>query len=304
MNARLPIMLAALAVTAATAAPASTPTFMQGVEAWEAGDASRCADLLLAVESAGAPVPTGGELLTAECLAGADRHDEALVYLRRQLPTGRIDLDELRGKSRPGLDALRTQAGWPALLVEAEQRAQAREAGMDHALRDELLRRQAIDQEIRQQVFVDPTTRGDTALMARMADIDRDNIAWLHGVLRDGWPDSDRVGHDGAKAAWLLVQHADADPALQRMALELMQRAVAAGRADPSDFALLTDRVLLAEDSPQRYGTQFQTGEDGRMRLRPVEDAGGLDARRAAVGLPPMAEYRALLQQMYGQPVE
>ena len=40
------------------------------------------------------------------------------------------------------------------------------------------------------------------------------------------------------------------------------------------------------------------------MRLRPIEDKAGLDASRAAAGLPSMADYRRMLQEGYGTPVE
>jgi hypothetical protein len=46
-----------------------------------------------------------------------------------------------------------------------------------------------------------------------------------------GWPGSTLVGTDGAHAAWLIVQHADADPALQEKCLKLM---TAAPAGDPT----------------------------------------------------------------------
>lgn len=97
---------------------------------------------------------------------------------------------------------------------------------------------------------------------------------------------------EGANQAWLLVQHADADPAFQERVLVLMQAAVAEGEASGSDLAYLTDRVRRAQGKPQVYGTQFQE-VDGVLQLQPVEDLAQLDARRAAVGLESMAAYVA-----------
>lgn len=285
----------------ASAAGASPPSFMDGVAAYEAGDPARCGGILLAAEVAGAAFPTNGELLTAECLSATGRFDDAFAYLRRQLPSGRIPFDDLVGKSRPGLDALRQHPGWNALRAEAEALEAAQAARRDPALREELLRRAGVDQVARRAVF---GTDGsvDDAARERMMEVDRENTAWLKQVLGSrGWPGSDLVGHDGAKAAWLLVQHADHDPEFQRAALALMQSTVEAGRAERSDFALLTDRVLLADGKPQRYGTQFQTDDDGLMRLRPVEEIDGLEARRAAFGLPTMIEYRQMLRDLYGE---
>ncbi|MFI6797222.1 hypothetical protein [Streptosporangium canum] len=46
-------------------------------------------------------------------------------------------------------------------------------------------------------------------------------------IAERGWPGKDMVGETGADAAWLLAQHADQDPQLQRDCLPLLQ---AAGR--------------------------------------------------------------------------
>lgn len=293
----LPAWLALLPM----AALAQAPGFMDGAAAYEAGDASRCADVLLAVEAANGSFPANGELLTAECLAQAGRFEEAFAYLRRQLPKGRIRLDELRGKSRPGLDALRRQPGWSSLLVEAMNAEVARLESLDAGLRDELLARAARDQAARQAQVETPGAETAQAVAA----VDRDNAAWLESIVEArGWPDAATVGRDGADAARMLVQHADHDVAFQARALALMEPAVRKGTVERADFALLTDRVLRAQGKPQRYGTQFETREDGVMRMQPVEDEAGLDARRAAMGLPTMVEYKKLLSEAYGQPVE
>ena len=56
---------------------------------------------------------------------------------------------------------------------------------------------------------------------------------------------------------------------------------------------MMEDRVLLGEGKKQIYGTQLRSGRDtgGQWVLEPIEDEAGVDARRAAVGLPPLAEY-------------
>ena len=90
-------------------------------------------------------------------------------------------------------------------------------------LRAELLRRKERDQAARAGRDPDPQ---------EMASVDADNVAWLHGVVADvGWPGRSIAGDDGAHAAWLLAQHADADPAFQRRCLDLMTQAVNQGEA-------------------------------------------------------------------------
>jgi len=139
-----------------------------------------------------------------------------------------------------------------------------------------------------------------------VAAVDAENTAWLAGVLdRRGWPLRGQVGEQAASAAWLLAQHADAEPEFQRRCLALLTEAVAVGEADPSNLAYLTDRVLCAEGQPQRYGTQFWTGPHdtggvGRLQVRPIADREQLDERRAAVGLGPFANYERHMIDSYG----
>jgi hypothetical protein len=151
---------------------------------------------------------------------------------------------------------------------------------MDDELRAELLRRVAKDQAVRKALDIDG-----------MREADGENLPWLKAVIAEhGWPGTSLVGTDGAQAAWLLAQHADADPAFQRQCLDLLTAAVAAGEASERNLAYLTDRVLLAEGQPQVYGTQM-TNENGHYVPRNLRDPDSVDERRAAVGLGPIAEY-------------
>lgn len=110
-----------------------------------------------------------------------------------------------------------------------------------------------------------------------------------------GWPGFDLVGEDGAEAAWVIAQHADDQPDFQAEALALLTAAVAAGQASPGDLAYLTDRVAVNEDRPQTYGTQVGCVGGQAGPATPIEDEAGVDARRAAAGLGPLAEYYAEL---------
>lgn len=202
------------------------------------------------------------------------------------------------------MNAIRKSPEWPALLAKAERLDSERQAHINQSLRKELLARMNEDQRLEQAVI----DSGETAEAAwdklKVGSLMADNTAWLKQVVADkGWPGVSLVGEDGARAAFLLVQHSDADPEFQAHMLPLLEAAVARRDAASDDFALLTDRVLVAQGKPQRYGSQFRNNDDGTMSLKPVEDEANLDARRRKMGLPTMAEYKQMLSETYRKPV-
>ncbi len=105
-----------------------------------------------------------------------------------------------------------------------------------------------------------------------------------------GWPGLRQVGREASDAAWLIVQHAIAQPAFQRRALELLRQAVQRGDAAPLRAAMLEDRIRTLEGGLQRYGTQFDWDPEGQLRPLPIEDPIGVDGRRREIGLPPLEE--------------
>ncbi|MGI8981731.1 MAG: DUF6624 domain-containing protein [Pirellulaceae bacterium] len=183
-------------------------------------------------------------------------------------------------------------------------------------LRSELLHRTKTDQDARQALITWMNDHGANGVVvtaflskekqadfekvsAQVKGVDEDNTQWLKGVVeRHGWPSNTMAGEDGANAAWLLVQHADAEPKFQRKCLDLMAK-LQKGEVSPANLAYLTDRVLLAEGKRQRYGTQF-TSVDGKWQPRPLEDEANVDNRRAEAGLPRLAEYAKWIEQQYG----
>ncbi|MGW3447377.1 DUF6624 domain-containing protein [Streptomyces sp. NPDC001076] len=135
-----------------------------------------------------------------------------------------------------------------------------------------------------------------------------ENTRALRDIVDEiGWPGRSMVGEAAASAAWLLAQHSDADPEFQRRCRDLAIEAAKLGEATPQQMAYLVDRCCLhtRPRTPQVYGTQYFPG-DGGLVLFPVEDPGGLDDRRAAVGLEPFAEYDARIRDgaaLFGSPL-
>ncbi|MGD2109344.1 MAG: hypothetical protein PVI86_08115, partial [Phycisphaerae bacterium] len=60
--------------------------------------------------------------------------------------------------------------------------------------------------------------------MKNIQETDRRHTARMKEIVAGhGWPTRTAVGSDGARAAWLLVQHAGLDPGFQRKCLTLME---------------------------------------------------------------------------------
>jgi hypothetical protein len=172
---------------------------------------------------------------------------------------------------------------------------------VEPALRDELLAMLVLDQAVRTGIAPPGDARTPDELAAAWDETDRAHNARMTEILDEyGWPGWTLVGSDGAFAAWVLIQHADLDLPLQERGLELMQAAVDAHDADPSDLAYLVDRVRVANGEPQVYGTQWGSDAEGSPEPRtPIEDEDMVDVRRAAAGLGTIDEYLEELASFY-----
>ena len=113
-------------------------------------------------------------------------------------------------------------------------------------------------------------------------------------VSLEEWPKRSEVGETAATTVFLIVQHAVQDPAFQIGALRAMKTAVDAGEANPRQYALLYDRVMLFTTGRQRYGSQFVCRQ-GRYVPDDLEDAQNVDRIRSEVGLGSLADYAGTL---------
>ncbi len=105
-----------------------------------------------------------------------------------------------------------------------------------------------------------------------------------------GWLGADKVGGRGSTAIFLVIQHAELD--VQLKYLPLMREAVKKGDARGSSLAMLEDRVAFRQGKRQIYGSQIGRDPDTNEHyVLPLDDPDHVDERRAAVGLPPLADY-------------
>lgn len=113
----------------------------------------------------------------------------------------------------------------------------------------------------------------------------------LYVVAKEhGWPSRAMVGDDGGFAAAAILAHADSERSRRDELLELMREALRRGEVDPRQFGHIVDRVAIIKGDGQVYGTVMGT-QSGEARLFwPIADADGVNARRSAIGLPPIED--------------
>ena len=106
-----------------------------------------------------------------------------------------------------------------------------------------------------------------------------------------GWLGVDEIGSDGNLTLFLVIQHST--QSTQEKYLPIIKQAVKNKKADPSQLALLEDRLSIKKGGKQVYGSQIG-GSKGNYYLLPLQDPDNVDKRRIEVGLSPLAEYLML----------
>jgi hypothetical protein len=171
-------------------------------------------------------------------------------------------------------------------------------------LETELLAMGMIDQEVRERV-ASAMRSGATIshdLVKEQDRVDRENLAKLKEIVsKHGWPTVSLVGKEASKSAFLIVQHGTHDLPFMFECLRLMEPHLATGEASKPNYALLYDRTALHSGKKQRYGSQVKP-KNGKWVMEPCEDPANVDARRKAMGLPPMSEYLKVIEEVYGKP--
>jgi len=119
------------------------------------------------------------------------------------------------------------------------------------------------------------------------------NAARLLAIVRaHGWPTIDRVGRKASESAWRIAQHSISRPDVMRAALASIE-AAGEGLVEKRQLAYLEDRIAVFEGRPQRFGTQIDWDDDGRLSPVSLADPARVDQLRASVGLSPLAEQLA-----------
>ncbi len=205
----------------------------------------------------------------------------------------------------PSLD-VQIRGACPAASVWLKNYGAKHEAALKHAskqtpgepaLRTRLLALAARDQEARNRIDAEGQNYSQASLK-NVLSVDAADLVELRAIIKQfGFPTRAQVGDDGVRAAFILVQHADTDRALQA---SVLKHVLGSGSElmDPDEAAMLFDRVALASGKPQRYGSQLAM-TNGKLTPRlPVEDISTIDARRTSVGLMPLADYVCMVNAL------
>lgn len=277
---------------AAAAAPVPAQAEEAATAAYEAKDWPRCAELFTQLATRAKGQRQQLVAYNAACCHALDgKPDAAFAALEVTVKAGFNDVAHL--ESDPDLTSVRADPRWAGIVSRV--RDYEKNLGAPE-LRRELLALVEEDQIARTAWIAN---MDDAQARTRVEASDKKTTARMKAVVaKHGWPGRSLIGYDGANAAWLLAQHADADPAFQRDCLAKMEPMVATGEASGENFAYLYDRVAVADKRPQRYGTQFTD----KGVPSPIEDEAHVDERRAAVGMSTLAEYAKGIHEMYGEP--
>jgi len=153
----------------------------------------------------------------------------------------------------------------------------------NEALQAELLSMKKVDLTYRESILKDGTLYD--GYDEKMEAIHLEHAERLHQIVEEhGWPGVNLVGEEGAKAAFMLAQHAISNPTLQRSFLVSLSRAADAGEASKIHKACLQDRILYNEGKPLLYGLLFDWNDDGEM-FSNVEDINTVNERRKGIGI-------------------
>lgn len=189
-----------------------------------------------------------------------------------------------------------------APVAQALEAEEARQAALPPAASDrERLERMAVLDQVGRRALMridlsalppDERRAAAQAMWAPVAAMDaRLMDELLTMVPPEGWFLKSVYGEQAAGAAFLIVQHSDVEH--WHRFVPVLEPLVARGEVDGQEYGLMYDRLAVAENRPQRYGTQM-TCKNGKFVIDRdnLEDPTNADARRAAMGFHwTLAEY-------------
>lgn len=188
-------------------------------------------------------------------------------------------------KHEQSLNPIRHTTQWQAFIEEMEAPFRKAAQSITHPqYRHQLLQLWYNDQHFRS--YIPRRGGGIPNAVAKALDANDRYHTWqLQQIVEEiGWPTHDKVGKDGAHAAWGIIQHATFNPPFMRKCLALMEEAYAQKQVDGVDYAYLYDRFAAISKKKQKFGILWNY---------PIEDEHLVLERRKEAGFKiSLAEYR------------
>ncbi|WP_312137280.1 DUF6624 domain-containing protein [Brevundimonas sp.] len=142
--------------------------------------------------------------------------------------------------------------------------------------------RQFMGEILRSELSAEDMAKARGEASAIMAEQDAKNLQIvLEHLPPEGWYLRSRYGVEVATTAFLVVQHSNLET--WRRFVPVLEPLVAAGEVDGQSYALMYDRLALAEMRPQRYGSQLAC-QDGEWVVLNLEAPEAVDNRRREMG--------------------
>lgn len=127
----------------------------------------------------------------------------------------------------------------------------------------------------------------------KISDVDKRNTENLKIFLDNyGWPVISKYSSYGDFSAFILCLHADHDRVFQKRCLSLVEKAFETSDTNPSNLALLTDRVLVGEGKKQKFGSQGECQGSNNWEPHPIENPEQVDDLRKKYSLEPLEAYK------------
>lgn len=201
---------------------------------------------------------------------------------------------------------LYNESRWVALernIVRIMERKEGfRMQDLDYAR--SLWRMKADDQALYGEIAEAKRLEGEKSVTAKRLWARKDSINLrnqrnlLAAIERKGFPRNSAVGREAAKAAFLVIQHADSN--LQSRFLPELLTLCKSGEADWESYALMYDRLQMRKQLPQRYGSQvWKNPQTGRQEFWKLEDPARVHVWRREAGMMPLQEYAQLFGMSY-----
>ncbi len=151
-------------------------------------------------------------------------------------------------------------------------------------LAEQILEMQKRDDAFREKLIQNKTL--SDGYHPKMECIHSENAESLQHIIdKIGFPTIEKVGNLAYKASWLIIQHAISKPKFMKNALTLAQKIPQKDFYTQQRIAFLTDRILVYEEKPQRYGTQFDWDENGTLNPAPFDELNAVNERRKKLGM-------------------